>query len=246
MKLAICDESTKFLNAFRVELYKLDPTISIVCYTSYEKLTTDFDIISFDAVIINTEIKSESGIDAAAVLVRKKPDTEIIFVTDKPERYSQLIFNHADIMRPFAFFVKPVSRTFMHHIINMLESSLKNNCNSNLVIKFSSHEIVTIRYAEIIYIEHNNRISYVHTDSDVIECRKSIQFFEETLPQAFFIHASKSVIVNASKVNFVRQNIVGLSGGETIYTSRNYRQKFINQIEQFSQMRKTSITPYFV
>ncbi len=234
MKLAICDNSPRFLSAFRTELFKLDPSISLVCYTTYDKLASDFDIIPFDAVIINAEIDGESGIDVACELVTRKPGTEIIFTTDKCDRYAQLIFSHADTMRPFALLVKPISRIFMQHIITMLSQSLKNRCSATLLIKNSSRELITLRYSEIKYIEHNNRISYIHTDNDVIQCRKPIQFFEETLPKLFFIHASKSLIVNAAKVNSVQQNVINLTCGESIYASRNYRKEFVDQIESFA------------
>lgn len=246
MKLAICDDSTKFLNAFRTELYKLDPSISLVCYTSYDKLTQDFSVISFDAVIINTEINSESGIDTAVKLVIQKPGTEVIFVTDKPDKYIQLIYAHADVMKPFALFVKPVSRLFMQHIINMLNDTLKNRFTSSLLIKNSSREILTLRLSEIKYIEHNNRISYIHTDNDVIQCRKPIQFFEDNLPVKYFIHASKSMIVNISKVNSIQQNVINLKCGEIIYASRNYRKEFVDHIMQFASDISSLPTPFYI
>lgn len=246
MKLAICDDSPRFLNAFRTELFKLDPSISLVCYTSYEKLASSFEIIPFDAVIINAEIDGESGIDVAFRLVHRKPGTEIIFTTDKCDKYAQLIFSHADVMRPFAFLVKPISRVFMQQIINMLSQSLKNRGCATLLIKNSSRELFTIRYSEIKYIEHNNRISYIHTDTEVIPCRKPIQFFEETLPGSFFIHASKSILVNASKVTAVQQNMITLASGDSIYASRNYRKDFIEQIETFTASDINSAEPQFI
>lgn len=186
MNLAICDESTKFLNAFRVELYKLNPEISLACYTDYEKLASALEIIDFDAIIINTEINQESGIDFAAEMVQKNPNLEVIFVANTIANYSQAIFSHADILRPFALLVKPVSRAFMHSIIKMLETSLKNNCRSTFVVKISSREIITLHYSEIKYVEYSNRISTIHTDTDVIKCRKSISFFDEILSKPFF------------------------------------------------------------
>ncbi len=245
MKLAICDDSTNFLNAFRTELFKLDPSISLVCYTSYSQIISDFSVIPFDAVILNTEINSESGIDTAVTLVKKKPGTEIIFVTNKPDRYSHLIFAHSDIVKPFALFIKPVSRIFMQHIITMLSETLKRRCCSSLLIKNNSHEIITLRIAEIKYIEHNNRISYIHTDTDVISCRKTIQYFEEILPEKYFIHISKSILVNASKVNSVKKNMVSLTGGESVYASRNYRKEFIERIEEFVTNDKDSSATFF-
>jgi len=151
VNLAICDESTKFLNAFRVELYKLNPEISLVCYTDYEKLASALEIIDFDAIIINTEINQESGIDFAAEMVQKNPNLEVIFTANTVANYSQAIFSHADILRPFALLVKPVSRAFMHSIIKMLEASLKNNCRSTFVIKISSHEIITLHCSAIVF-----------------------------------------------------------------------------------------------
>lgn len=233
MKLAICDDSTKFLGAFRTELFKLDPSISLVCYTSYDKMISGFEVIPFDAAIINTEINSESGIDAAVNLVKKRPGTEVIFVTDKPDKYAQMIFAHSDIVKPFALFIKPVSRVFMQHIMGLLSETLKSRCSSTILIKNSSREIISLRVSDIIYIEHSNRVSYIHTEDDVIKCRKTIQFFEETLPERYFIHASKSTLVNASKVNSVKHNTINLHSGESIYASRNYLKTFIEQVEMF-------------
>lgn len=247
MKLAICDESPKFLNAFRAELYKLDQSISLVGYTSLEKLTHDFSIIPFDAVIINTEVNSESGIDAAENLVRQKPATEILFVTDKPDKYVQMIFAHANVMKPFALFVKPISRLFMQHMINMLSGVIDERSRSSLMIKSSSHEMVNIRFSDIMYIEHNNRISYIHTDDRIISCRKPIQFFEEALPEKKFIHASKSMIVNAGKVESVQQNAIVLVNGESIYASRSYKKDFAVSVEKYILTRQENSTePFYI
>ncbi len=247
MKIAICDGSTKFLQAFRTELYKYNPEISLVCYSGYQDLTRDFAVITFDAVIINTEISGESGIDTAVELVRKKPDTEVIFITEKPDKYYQLIFSHANIMKPYGLLVKPVSRVFMHHLIGILEQTVRRKQFTPLVFKTPDKEIVTIPISGIKYIEHINRMSYVHTDGELIQCTKTIQYFEKSLPDGQFLHASKSLIVNADKVITVQQNAITLDNEETIYSSRNYKKIFLDEYLKFVRSNRDRETePFFL
>lgn len=80
----------------------------------------------------------------------------------------------------------------------------------------------------------------------MIQCRKPIQFFEDNLPVKYFIHASKSMIVNISKVNSIQQNVINLKCGENIYASRNYRKEFVDHIMQFASDISSLPTPFYI
>lgn len=226
MKIAICDCSDAFLKAFRTELEKNGEASDLWLFNSYDCLLNNNFSREYECAFIATEIDGRSGIDAALKLKKLNHDVEIVFVTENCEKYAQQIFAYSDVMRPFSLFVKPVSRSFMKRTLEMLKNTVVYHSSAVIGLKLLDSRFVNIISEDIIYIEHNNRISTLHTVKGVYETRSIIPFFDEKLPKEQFVHAAKSLIVNSKFVDSIESGKIVMKDGTVLFTSRNYKQSF--------------------
>ncbi len=226
MRLAVCDPNYKLLNAIREELKKIDSENFVYCYSSFDKLLAELGN-NFDAVIINTEIEDRSGIEVALEIKKQYSNTEILFLTQYGEKYAQMIFYNVNVLRPYAYFVKPINRIYFQRVMRFLEQDLFKRNMGNIAVRDIYGNIVAITLNEISYIEHLNRISYIYKkDGKRCVCRKNIAFFEKCLPKSVFCHSAKSCIVNLDDVRSITGAEIKLKSGAVIYTSRAYKIPF--------------------
>lgn len=241
VKIAICDYSQAFLRAFRTELEKNNEASELWLFNNYDDLLNSSCCRKLECVFIATEINGASGIDAALKLKQLNHDAEIVFITENCGKYAQQIFSYSDIMRPFSMFVKPVSRSFMKRTLEMLRNTVVYRSSTVLSIKPIDCETVSVISEDIHYIEHNNRISTLHTVKGNIETRSVIPFFDEKLPKEQFIHAAKSLIVNLKFVEHTESGRIVLKDGTMLFPTRNYRQAFERSfLDYINRMNKTA------
>ncbi len=232
MIIAICDSSKLFMNRFIEEVHKIIPTINIVCFSEYNTLVNSDDLAAYDSIFIATEINSQSGIDVALDIYLRNHTAEIVFITENCEKYCQRIFDHADRFKPFALLSKPVSRVLLRHVLEMLESVNERRRSRDIVIRLEDKDYISINTSDIIYIQHNNRISYIYTfDGRCYSSKYSISWFDDKLPDCF-LHCAKSCIVNLLKVESVNGMEIKLSNNSSIWCSRQYKKNFVESFEK--------------
>lgn len=241
MRIAICDSSYKFLNAVRAEILKINEKNFVYLYSSYDELMNNLCAL-FDAVIMNTEIGAENGIEKALKIKQQYPDTEIIFVTQFGEKYAQMIFYHTDILRPYAYFVKPVNRSYLRRVIVFLERELFKKNTGNMIITCTNGDIAVVPVTEISYIDHNNRLSIVHEKGGAsYECRKKLSQLQRLLPDNIFSFCSKSCLINLSEVSLMSGQEIVMKNQERLFASRNYKAEFKTALDNYNgSVRKVS------
>lgn len=232
MTIAICDSSMLFMDKFTEETKKFDPKINIVSFGKFNALINSDDIELYDCFFIATEINSQSGIDAALEIYLKNSDAEIVFITENSEKYCQRIFDYADKFKPFALLCKPVSRVLLRHVLEMLERVNERRTSKDIVIRLEDKDYISVNTSDIIYIQHNNRISYIYTfDGKCYSSKHGISWFDENLPDCF-LHCAKSCIVNIFKIKTVNGLEIKLSNGSSIWCSRQYKKSFVESFEE--------------
>lgn len=232
MTIAICDSSTFFMNKFIEETKKIAPTSSVVCFSEYSTLANSNNLALYDVFFIATEIDHQSGIDVALEVFLMNPASEIVFITENCEKYSQRIFDHADTFKPFALLNKPVSRVLLRHVFEMLEHVTARRKGRTIVIRLEDKNYKSMNTADILYIQHNNRISYIYTsDGKCYSSKLGISWFEDRLPDCF-LHCAKSCMVNAMEIILINGLEIKLSNNNSIWCSRQYRKTFVEYFEK--------------
>lgn len=231
MTVAVCDSSEIFMKKFIEETHKISPTIDVVVFSAFHELVNSRDLARFDGVFIATEIDSQSGIDAALEIFSQNPDAEIVFITENSEKYCQRIFDYADRFKPFALLCKPVSRLLLRHVYEMLERITERQ-SKDIIVRLEDKDYVSINTSDILYIQHNNRVSYIYTsDGGCLTSKHGIAWFDERLPKCF-LHCAKSCIVNSARVKSVNGLEIRLSNESSIWCSRQYRKSFVENFEE--------------
>lgn len=231
MTIAICDSSMIFLDKFIVETKKLVPTIGIVCFGDYSMLLNSDNLALYDCFFIATEIACQSGVEVALELHSRNTAAEIVFITENCEKYCQRIFDYADRFKPFALLNKPVSRMLLRHVLEMLERVSERRKGKDIVIRLEDKDYISVNTSDIMYIQHNNRTSYIYTlDGRCYSSKHSISWFEENLPDCF-LHCAKSCIVNSLQVTSVNGLELRLSNDSSVWCSRQYRKSFVESFE---------------
>lgn len=231
MTIAICDSSAIFMDKFIKETKDFDSAINIVSFGKYNEFVNSSELGSFDCIFIATEINTQSGVDAALEIYLKNPDTEIVFITENCEKYSQRIFDYADRFKPFALLCKPVSRMLLRHVFEMLGRVSEHRKGKDIIVRLEDKDSISLNTSDIMYVQHNNRISYIYTfDGGCFSSRHSISWFDERLPECF-LHCAKSCIVNARKVKSVNGLEIKLTDNSSIWCSRQYKKSFVESFE---------------
>lgn len=220
------------MGRFIEEMKKILPTVNITCFGEFDELLNADYLMNYDCVFIATEINCHSGVEVAMNIHLREPSIEMVFITENCEKYSQRIFDYADKFRPFALLCKPVSRIRLRHIVEMLNCVSERKKCKDIVIRQVNKDFISLNASDIMYIQHNSRISYIYTkDGSCYSTRYGISWFDDKLP-ACFAHCAKSCIVNILKVESINGSEIKLSDGCTVWCSRQYKSLFLESVEQ--------------
>ncbi|MBO4457655.1 MAG: LytTR family transcriptional regulator DNA-binding domain-containing protein [Butyrivibrio sp.] len=116
----------------------------------------------------------------------------------------------------------------VHELSDINAPLLEHLGNSvNEIITQKDDEIYKVKLKDIYYFEVLQRKAFVYVKSDVYETRLKLYEFEEKTRGTSFFRASKSMIVNADKIDHVKPSLSGrfevtLLNGEKVIVSRQY------------------------
>ena len=94
-------------------------------------------------------------------------------------------------------------------------------------------ELHQVRLSEIYYFEVEDGNSFIYTKRDIFTVKEKLYEFEKISLRSSLFRCSKSMILNADKIDYVQPSISGrfeavLSNGETVIVSR----KYVNDLKQ--------------
>ena len=84
-----------------------------------------------------------------------------------------------------------------------------------------------LKLSEIFYFEVVDDCSFIYTQAEVFEAREKLYEFERLCAGSSLFRCSKSMILNAERIDYVRPSLSGrfeavLSNGEKVGVSRKY------------------------
>ncbi len=230
LKIVLCDDNTRFLEAFRVAARKiLDKNhISAAIYT-YEcaeagspDLWQSADIFFLD---IDFPEKTYNGIDIARRIRTNNHESVIVFVTNyvqySPEGYE---------VQAFRYLLKD-------QIQDKLESYLmqcinKLNCTRETLQISISGEIILIPLNDILYIESQKHLAIIHVLKKGNKAETLYQYYEslcnldQKLYSKGFLRVQKSYIVNMRRIQKYQCSEVRLDSGVVLPASeKNYSEQ---------------------
>lgn len=95
------------------------------------------------------------------------------------------------------------------------------------VCGYKDNVLYRLRLSDIYYFEVVDGASFFYTQKDVFTAKEKLYEFESMSERSTLFRCSKSMILNADKIDYVRPSISGrfeavLSNGEMVIVSRKY------------------------
>lgn len=95
------------------------------------------------------------------------------------------------------------------------------------VCGYKDNVLHRLRLSEIYYFEVVDGASFFYTQNDVFNAKEKLYEFEDVSARSLLFRCSKSMILNADKIDYIRPSFSGrfeavLSNGEAVIVSRKY------------------------
>lgn len=95
------------------------------------------------------------------------------------------------------------------------------------VSAFAKEKVYRLKLRDVYYFEVVDGRSFLYCEKSVFECRQRLYEFEELCRSSMLFRCSKSMILNADKIQYVRPSVSGrfeatLTNHEKVIISRQY------------------------
>ena len=191
MKILLCDDQSNYLDELRlhVEEYMKNHFIKpeYVVSTSAEEIIASKDI--FDLAFLDIQMGDIDGLTVAKELKRRNNKVVIFFVTNYPE-----FQDDAMDLRVFRFFEKPFDVNRLYSGLDKALEYLDETYIDVYLAQGGTHLKVLVD--DIYYIKRENREIIVVTKNGEYKTSKSLEYWNEKLPNTFFYLVHKSFLIN--------------------------------------------------
>ena len=196
-------EDEDFTREFFVKILQEIPEVKEIIATS-----SGAEIISLaykeepDLILLDIELGSQGidGLQVAKTLFENNRDTIIVFITGYA-KYALESFS----VHPYDYILKPVNKNRIIRLIKEIALKTKVPTFKPLKISFDK-KIYLLNPNEIIFIEKENNISYVHTSAEIYKTYQTLQELEDLLEGSIFFRAHKSYLINYEYIDKIKAN----------------------------------------
>lgn len=218
MKIAICDDSRIILEYMSEKIktifYQKKYNVSIVSFNNSKDLIKSLRNEFFDVIFLDIDMPGFNGFEVAKKIKDSVAASSIIFISNlEGSVYESIQFN------PFRFIRKS---HFEEEIYDAIDALIKNlEClNKNLIISLPNEKIKLYPH-KIIYIECNDKILKVVSNSEIIELRYKLKDIETLLEKYGFIRIHKGYLVNSKYIYRINKaGEITLESGEKLLVSK--------------------------
>lgn len=115
------------------------------------------------------------------------------------------------------------------HEVNdeILELMSKLKTKSNTLIGYNGDSIYQLNPSNVYYFESVDNKVFIYCRDKIYECKQKLYELEQICDHRKFFRASKSIIINITKISHVKPSISGrfeatMENGEKVLVSRQY------------------------
>ena len=191
MRILICDDEIKNVNDLKicVEEYMNNHGVAFEIETSTNPTGIAESDSAYDLVFLDIEMPQLDGFSLARKLKEKNSKVVIFFITAFNEYQDD-----AMDLQVFRFFEKPFDAKRLY---SSLDKAMEYIDGAYVdVFVYNNKEQLRVLVDDIIYIERENRRTYLYTKNGEIIIRDSIEEWDERLPTTFFYLVHKSFLIN--------------------------------------------------
>lgn len=226
LNIAICDDEIQEIK--KIEDYLVTFSVQSGVEFNIDKYSDGIKLLSvynenhfkYDVVFLDVEMPKISGMKLAEK-IRQLPDRNvlIIFITSYPE-YMQDSFD----VQAYQYLIKPLTYTLFEEKMKRLIGYLSELQTNITVISLKKGEIV-LHLEDIICFETIKSLTtksdlLVTTINEELAIKGKIAEMELKLKEQYFISVHRSVLVNMKYIRRFNSNMVELTNGKIVETSR--------------------------
>ncbi len=234
LKIAVVEDELEFRNQIvgYIKEYALENDIhtEITEFSDGLKFTKDYNK-DYDILLLDIELPSLNGMDAAIEVRKKDADVVIVFITFmahyaiKGYEVDALDF----ILKPISYFA------FKKRFSRAIKRTGKTS-NRQLTLSCQD-EITTINTDDLYYIESSNRYLHYYTATSKCSVRGTMKTVEEELAPLHFVRCNYWYLVNLKHVSSILSDHVVL-GNYTLEISRRNKTAFRTAFTEYMQGSK--------
>lgn len=229
MRVAIIDDSE--YDASRLESYltrfqkESGACISTVRFPDANAFLADY-LPSWDLVIMDIDLPTVNGVEAARLLRKTDHDVVLMFVTNMPQ---YALYGYE--VEAVDYVLKPVSYQDFVLKLHKANRYIIRNRDARLSLR-TSDGVVVVSVRDIQYVESVLHYLTYHTTRQNYKVRGTMGAAEAELETYHFARCNASFLVNLRYVEAIEKNDV-LVAGERLRISRGKRNEFLNRFTQF-------------
>ncbi len=213
MRIAICDDQKVYREDIVEHCKRLlqGENVSYSCFGSGEELLAAEEW--FDFLFLDIEMSGMDGIQVKDLLEMQKVQAKIVFLTSHEERMIEAF--GANVI---GFLQKPVQEEKLLPVIEKMKLFL----DRKTVEWEDDGRLYTVYAEDIQYIEVQDKYTNVVIGEKRHLVRRSLNEWEELLPESDFARANRSCLVNLCLMERMNSEI-RLEDGKTIPIGRKYK-----------------------
>lgn len=223
MRIAICDDQKIYREDILEQCKRLLQGENVIysCFASGEELLDSG--FQFDFLFLDIEMTGMDGIQVKNRLETQKAQAKIIFLTSHEERMIEAF--GANVI---GFLRKPVQEEMLLLIIR----KMKLFTDRKTVEWEDNGRVYVVCAEDIQYIEVQDKYTYVFMGEGKYLVRRSLNEWEELLPESDFARANRSCLVNLCQMERLNSEI-RLENGKTIPIGRKYKKEIEEKYKKY-------------
>ena len=225
MRIAICDDDPKDLQAVQTALTQYDAADNLII-ASFTKASELFDAnkeTPFDIAVLDIEMNVPNGYEIAQKLVAQDTAPIIIFLTNSTA-YAIRGYGIA-----FRYLTKPIVQDTLCKALDAAICEVK--ANSFVFAADGCFHVVGMK--DIYYFEVFNHHMVLHTMDREFTFRATLKEIVADLPKGYFGSPHQSYLVNFMHVQTAMPGKLHLTNGTVIPVSRRRQHEFETQLHSY-------------
>lgn len=183
---------------------------------------------NFDLLLLDIEMPEVNGIELTRQIRQWLPEALVIFVSS----YEKYVYDSFRV-QPYRFIPKSQMEQML---VFALEDAIRDiTCLENqFYVAKNQQGVEKIPLKSIIYIWHHEKYAYIHkVDGEHTKVRKTLKQVFEELPKENFAWIDRGYICNLSHIESIKGDIVRLSTGEQLQSSRDRITRLKEQVRRY-------------
>ena len=175
-----------------------------------------------DLLFMDLHLGDADGVELVKEQAKSSIKIPTVFLSSMEERIAEGYDVNA-----FHFLFK---RNYKEKLPELLERFLNEIYVRKAVVIQDHDTVVRLNFAEIYYVESDNRNTAIHTAVSSYQEKSSIQNFAKQLPEELFIEAYHSLYINIDHIRKVNPDTVVLDNDKELPVSRRKRKALMTAV----------------